>query len=276
MKQKRPHALVVLLAGILLAVLHGADLLLWTDSSTGFALTGSVWLRYLVWLAALLLPYLPARRAAAQPAALADSHAPLGICMVFAGLLLAASGLLTVSTAWYVTQYPYLFTSYPLFAAWADAVTPLLGGLWLVVYGVRAVIGYGLQRGRLGSAVIAAVLPLCFLWRLVWRFQFVPASLQRMPCTLRVVSGVAALLFAVVLLKIFLVPGLPCGHTLFAAGTGCFLLCTGLELTQTLFEAFRGMLILPDLLTGLGMGVLGLCGLLCAWAACGEDAAEIE
>ena len=198
------------------------------------------------------------------------------ICMVFAGLLLGASGLLTFSTALYVTQYPYLFTSYPLVAAWADVVTPLLGGIWLVVYGVRAVLGYGLRRGRVGSALAAGVLPLCLLWRLVWRFQFVPASLQRMPCTLRVVSGVAALLFAVVLLKVFLVPGLPCGHTLFAAGSGCFLLCTGLELTQTLFEAFRGMLILPDLLTGLGIGVLGLCGLACAWAACGEDANETE
>ena len=276
MRQKRPHALVLVLAGIALAILHGADLLLWTDASTGFALAGSVWLRYLLWLAALLLPYLPARHAAAQPAALSNSNMPLGICMVFAGLLLGASGLLTFSTALYVTQYPYLFTSYPLVAAWADVVTPLLGGIWLVVYGVRAVLGYGLRRGRVGSALAAGVLPLCLLWRLVWRFQFVPASLQRMPCTLRVVSGVAALLFAVVLLKVFLVPGLPCGHTLFAAGSGCFLLCTGLELTQTLFEAFRGMLILPDLLTGLGIGVLGLCGLACAWAACGEDANETE
>lgn len=276
MKQKRPHALILLLAGIALAILQGMDQLFWTEPSTGFALAGSVWLRYLLWLAALLLPYLPARRAAAQPAALGDSHSLLGICMVFAGLLLAASGLLTFSTAWYVTQYPYLFTSYPLFAAWADVLTPLLGGIWLVVYGVRGVIGFGLQRGRIGNAWVAVVLPLCILWRLVWRFQFVPASLQRMPCTLRVVSGVAALLFAVVLLKVFLVPGMPCGHTLFAAGSGCFLLCTGLELPQTLFEAFHGMLILPDLLTGLGMGMLGICGLVCAWAACGPDATEME
>ena len=55
------------------------------------------------------------------------------------------------------------------------------------------------------------------------------------------------------LLKVFLVPGLPCGHTLFAAGTGAFLLCTGLELPQTVFEAARGMLVLPDLLTGIGI-----------------------
>lgn len=276
MKQKRPHRILLLLFGVALAVLHGADLRLWTDASTGFAESGPVWARYAVWLLALLLPYLPARRAAPQPAALSDTNLPLGICMVFSGVLLAASGLMTLPTAWYVTQYPYLVTSYPLFAAWADALTPLLGGLWLVVYGVRACLGFGLRRGRLGSALVGVFLPLCLLWRLVWRFQFVPASLQRMPCTLRVLSAIAALLFAVVLLKVFLVPGLPCGHTLFAAGSGCFLLCTCLELVQTMFEAFRGMLILPDLLTGMGIGLLGLCGLVCAWAACGEDAAEEE
>ena len=98
-----------------------------------------------------------------------------------------------------------------------------------------------------------------------------PASLCCMPCTLRVLSAAAALLLAVVLIKIFLVPGLPCGHTLYAAGTGAFLLCTGLELPQTLFEAARGMLTLPDLLTGIGIGLFGLCGLVCAWEACGKE-----
>ena len=125
---------------------------------------------------------------------------------------------------------------------------------------MRAFSGFGLQRQRLGSSLLAGAVPLVFLWRLIWRFQFAPASLCRMPCTLRVLSAAAALLLAVVLIKIFLVPGLPCGHTLYAAGTGAFLLCTGLELPQTLFEAARGMLTLPDLLTGIGIGLFGLCG----------------
>ena len=117
----------------------------------------------LVWLAALFLPYLPARWAVPQPASLGDSNMPLGVCMVVAGLLFAATGVLTLPTAWYVTQYPYLFETYPLFAAWADAVLPLLAGVWLVVYGVRAMTGFGLARERLGSPAIAVVLPLCML-----------------------------------------------------------------------------------------------------------------
>ena len=37
------------------------------------------------------------------------------------------------------------------------------------------------------------------------------------------------------------------------------------------FEAARGMLTLPDLLTGIGIGLFGLCGLVCAWEACGKE-----
>lgn len=274
MKQKRPHGAWVLVCGLLLAAVHTADLLLWTETETGFATAGSVWLRYGVWLAALIVPYGVSRWAAPQPAALSDRNLPLGLGMILSGLLLVVSGALTFPAAQLVTQYPALFVSYPLTAAWADVITPLLGGLWLAAYGAKSLVGFGIRQSGLGHPLPAVVLPLCMLWRLVWRFQFVPASLQRLPCNLRVLSAVAALLFAVVLLKVFLVPGYACGHTLFAAGTGCFLLCTGLELPQTLFEAAQGMLTTPDLLTGLGLGAFGLCGLACAWAAGGADATE--
>ena len=238
MKNKHPHAAVVLVLGLAMAGLHLADLLLWSEADTGFAAAGSVWLRYIPWLAAFALPYLPARRAAAQ----------------------------------YAILYPEVLSgSCPVWAAWADLLLPIFAGAWLLNYAVRAFSGFGLQRQRLGSSLLAGAVPLVFLWRLIWRFQFAPASLCRMPCTLRVLSAAAALLLAVVLIKIFLVPGLPCGHTLYAAGTGAFLLCTGLELPQTLFEATRGMLTLPDLLTGIGIGLFGLCGLVCAWEACGKE-----
>ena len=250
MKNKHPHAAVVLVLGLAMAGLHLADLLLWSEADTGFAAAGSVWLRYIPWLAAFALPYLPARRAAAQPAGLQDTNKPLGVCMALAGAVLLASGVAAGNTARYAILYPEVLSgSYPVWAAWADLLLPIFAGAWLLNYAVRAFSGFGLQRQRLGSSLLAGAVPLVFLWRLIWRFQFAPASLCRMACTLRVLSAAAALLLAVVLIKIFLVPGLPCGHTLYAAGAGAFLLCTGLELPQTLFEAARGMLTLPDLLT---------------------------
>ena len=56
MKNKHPNAIVVLALGFAMAGLHLADLLLWSDAETGFATAGSVWLRYIPWLAALVLP----------------------------------------------------------------------------------------------------------------------------------------------------------------------------------------------------------------------------
>ena len=272
MKNRHPNAIFVLLLGLAMAGLHTADLLLWSDADTGFATAGSVWLRYIPWLAALALPYLPARRAAAQPAGLQDSCKPLAVCMAVSGAALLAVGFAAGGTVRYAIQYPAAFSaSYPVWAAWADCLLPIFCGAWLLYYSVRAWSGFGMQRQKLGSPLLAGVVPLFFLWKLIWRFQFAPASLDRLPCALRVLSGAAALLLAVVLIKIFLVPGLPCGHTLFAAGTGAFLLCTGLELPQTIFEAARGMLTLPDLLTGVGIGTFGLCGLVCVWEACGEE-----
>ena len=66
MKNKHPNAIAVLALGLTMAGLHLADLLLWSDADTGFATAGSVWLRYILWLAALALPYLPARRSRRQ------------------------------------------------------------------------------------------------------------------------------------------------------------------------------------------------------------------
>ncbi len=62
MKNKHPNAIAVLALGLAMAGLHLADLLLWTAADTGFATAGSVWLRYIPWLAALALPCLRARQ----------------------------------------------------------------------------------------------------------------------------------------------------------------------------------------------------------------------
>ena len=106
MKNKHPHAAVVLVLGLAMAGLHLADLLLWSEADTGFAAAGSVWLRYIPWLAAFALPYLPARRAAAQPAGLQDTNKPLGVCMALAGAVLLASGVAAGNTARYAILYP--------------------------------------------------------------------------------------------------------------------------------------------------------------------------
>ena len=95
-----------------MAGLHLADLLLWSEADTGFAAAGSVWLRYIPWLAAFALPYLPAA-AAAQPAGLQDTNKPLGVCMALAGAVLLASGVAAGNTARYAILYPEVLRELP-------------------------------------------------------------------------------------------------------------------------------------------------------------------
>ena len=111
--------------------------------------------------------------------------------------------------------------SCPVWAAWADLLLPIFAGAWLLNYAMRAFSGFGLQRQRLGSSLLAGAVPLVFLWRLIWRFQFAPASLCRMPCTLRVLSAAAALLLAVVLIKIFSCAGSALRAYALRGGDGC-------------------------------------------------------
>lgn len=145
MKNKHPNAIVVLALGFAMAGLHLADLLLWSDAETGFATAGSVWLRYIPWLAALVLPYLPARRAGQTSRLVCRTPArPLGLCMVLAGAALVTSGVAMGPVAKYAVQYPEMFsTDYPTWAVWADLLLPVLCGAWLLYYGGRAFKGLG-------------------------------------------------------------------------------------------------------------------------------------
>ena len=154
MKNKHPHAVVVLVLGLAMAGLHLADLLLWSEADTGFAAAGSVWLRYIPWLAAFALPYLPARRAAAQPAGLQDTNKPLGVCMALAGAVLLASGVAAGNTARYAILYPEVLSgSCPVWDAWADLLLPIFAGAWLLNYALPyALHAAGAERCRRTAA----------------------------------------------------------------------------------------------------------------------------
>lgn len=262
MQQRKPYAMVVLAAGLLLGALRLADLIFWCDAA-GFALAGPYWLRLAVGLAALALPYLLGRAATAQPAALRDKCPPLGAAMLVTALPLVAAGLLSAGLLGLV---------YPALLGWVNLLFPLGAGLWLLYYGVRAFGGYGIDRGTLGHALPGLALPLFFGWRLIYAFEIMPAAMQRLTTSLQVLCAAAALLFSTALLKVFLTPGNSCGNTLFGAGSGCFLLCTGAGLPQLVLGLLRGQLDLIDACTGLGFAAFGVCGLLCAFAAMGPDA----
>lgn len=263
--QHRPHVAVIAAAGAVLAATGWL-----AGGASDFVAAPMLACLCAVWLAALALPYLAGKRCAAQPAALADQCKPLGAAMAVTAVLLLAAGLKNLPTVLLLAKYRYLPVALkPTFAYVLDAVTLIFSALWLAVYAVRACTGYGIARSKAGSAAAALVMPLYFLWRLFWQFQIDPAALPRVSYTLSVLGGAAALLFAAALLKVFLTPGQPCGHTLFGAGTGCFLLCSCAGTVQTLRQL--SALTAAEVYGNLALSALGVCGLICAVAACGKD-----
>jgi len=242
------------------------DLIFWRDGA-GFAIVGPAWARYVVWLAVAALFYLPARRAAAQPMALSGICPALGVTLLLCGSVLGVSGSLEI-----YSLLPYLKMNPPTappLSGLLDALA-LPAGLWLLWQGFRCFSGFGIKEGRLGHPVWTLPMLIYFTWRMVFQFQVAPASVLRLPCTLQLLAAASALLFVSLLCKVFLTPGLPCGHTLFAAGMGAFWLCTCLLLPQTIV----GSATLLEFLQGLSMGLLGLNGLVCAWCAMGRDATD--
>lgn len=257
-----PHRLpfFLMLGFCLLALaLRIADLAFCTDPATGFVTEGPFWARIAVPAAGVVLSYAAAGRVNRRPRALLGPCAGLGVCLLLLTAALACGALLGV---------PELAAAFdPMLLI--STVTALLCALWSLLWGVRAFGPLADPTRRLPGALTALPGALFFLWLMVERFAIAPASVMRLGSTLRVLSSAAALLFLAMVLRVFLTPGLPVGHAVFAGGMIAFLVCTCHELPQAVFEFWWGRSGPADLATGLAMGLWGITGLVCAWYAAG-------
>ena len=243
---------------LVMLVLRILDLLLFTDPATGFVETGWFGLRILLPAAVAVLAYLTARRAAPRPLALLGACPPLGGALLGAGVAMAAACPLELLAGGSM--------------AWISAATALLSAVWCLVYGARAFRPLADPIARLPGAIWALPGVAFVFWCGIYRFAVAPASVVRLGYTLRVLSAVAALLFLVVLFRVFFTPGLPVGRSLYATGCNAFLFCTCHELPQAVFGQLYGRVTLAELAASLAFGLLGIAGLACAWYASGEGA----
>lgn len=245
---------------LLALVLRIGDLLLYTDPATGFVTAGPFWACIALPAVGVVLSYLAAGRLNRRPRALLGPCAAMGACL----LLLAAA---LVGTA--LLGLPDLVTALFAPAKLIGPVTALLTAVWALLWGVRAFGPLADPTHPLPGAFTSLPGTFFFLWTMIDRFAIAPASVMRLGMTLRVLSSAAALLFLAMVLRVFLTPGLPVGHGVFAAGMIAFLLCTCHELPQALFAFLRGGAALSDLMVGICMGIWGITGLVCAWYTTG-------
>lgn len=245
---------------LLTLALRIADLMLFTDPETGFITNGFFFARIAVPVVCVALSYLAAVWTARRPLALLGPCRGLGVCLLALTAALGATAVLSI---------PALASGME-FATMADGVTALLSALWALLWGVRAFGPLADPTKPLPGTLTSLPGTAFFLWVIIYRFAVAPASVMRLGCTLRVMSAAAALLLLSMVLRVFLTPGLPVGHGVFAAGMIAFMLCTCHELPQTVFEFCHGNATTVQLAASAAMGVWGLAGLVCAWYATSE------
>ena len=249
-----------------LLLLRVADLALCTDPATGFVRDSGFALRLAAPLAAALVNWLLARKAAPRPAALLGACPPLGYCLLATGVALGAAAFLYWGDPLAARRYGVVLVV--LFCACGA-----LSAVWFLRFGVRAFAPLAEPTAPLPGTLNTLAGAAFFLCALVLRFTVEAASVQRLGCTLRVLSAVMALVFLLSLFRVFLTPGLPVGKKLYAAGFNAFLFCTCHELPQAAFEWAWGALPLSGLAAALVFGLLGAAGLVCAFYASGPAAA---
>lgn len=245
---------------LLTLLLRIVDLTLYTDPATGFVTAGPFWVRLVVPVVGVVLSYVAAGRLNRRPRPLLGPCTALGVCMLLLTVALGACAVLP-----FLTPGSGLVVSDII-----RAVTALLSALWAMLWGVRAFGPLADPTRRLPGALSSLPGVLFFLWIMIDRFAIAPASVMRLGCTMRILSAAAALLFLAMILRVFLTPGLPVGHAVFAAGMIAFLLCTCHELPQAMFEFFHGTASCTELAVGIAMGLWGMVGLVCAWYTTGE------
>lgn len=245
---------------LLTLLLRIVDLTLYTDPATGFVTASPFWVRLVVPVVGVVLSYVAAGRLNRRPRPLLGPCTALGVCMLLLTVALGACAVL-----------PFLTPGSGLVVSdMIRAVTALLSALWAMLWGVRAFGPLADPTRRLPDALSSLPGVLFFLWIMIDRFAIAPASVMRLGCTMRILSAAAALLFLAMILRVFLTPGLPVGHAVFAAGMIAFLLCTCHELPQAIFEFFHGTASCTELAVGIAMGLWGMVGLVCAWYTTGE------
>ena len=258
---KRFATILVLLVAAVVGAAHWLDLVNFTDLSTGFALAGPIWARYAVGGAAALLALLAGLMAARRPAGLWRRSFAQGGCALACGLAFAAlggSGLLRAGGL----------------AQTAQHLLYLVTALWLLLL---AAARFSSRPSLPTASAVWGVAGSASLYLLtVSRFIFKPSGIVRVVPTLEVFSTLAALLFFTALLKASYLPGASCGRWLAITGGWAFLLCSCLELPQTICLWLVDQAGWRDILCSAALALLGLLGAVYALAAMGEEGPEPE
>lgn len=253
---KRIAGYLLAAAGVLAGCARWLDLTNFTDPHTEFVTVGSVWMRYGVLAALVVIAALaslmacrsdPLRRRSGLRSVLAfavcAAFAAMGSLQLVRGMsssvLSAANAALALATAWWAAV---------LGLAWRSEESERPAG--------------GVLGGVLGT--------LLFYGMTLQRFVRNSSSFYRVSPTVGVFSALAALLFASALIRAVYAPK-NSGRKLVFSGFTAFYLCTCIELPQAVCRWLAGITTTASLVESMTLAVFGLLGAACALAALRED-----
>ena len=270
---KKSVCRALLMLSVLLGALRFADLLFFTEPSTGFVALGSVWIRYTVLFCfAAALIFAPA----------ADKKAPVRIVALPAQAVCAAAAVPAFVAGalaqWYaIREFQSPTTALGKAAQQASqtqaadmmtlsffALRMILGislwvfGVWLVMLYLRKTplkpeLSALRTIGFWGSAGFYALV--------ILRYAENPASVHRILHILPIFSALAALLFITKLIGLLCVECTPAyARSTAAAGVFAFLMCTCIELPQGIWQMLQGQISLLNIALALLLSLIGICG----------------
>ena len=256
---KRTAVVLSLILCLVLGALRVADLCFLSDPATGFARVGESWHRYLIVAAAAVVMFMLSRGASVRPLPFKHCRPALGCAM-----LLTAALLFETSVSTLLTQLDGFAT--------LRGVLLLANGLWFAGFGVQAFFAPPTKSPPAALCLGGLAAP---IWVAIERFAIRPSSLARTGHVLGVLSILAALCCVDYLLKMIFLPGAPFGKAMTFTGMLAFLLCTCMELPETMISYASGGATLLDLVQSGCWASVGLCGLVGAIYASGEDRKDL-
>lgn len=245
--------LISFILSLVLGVLRGLDLVFFTNSATGLCMVGSVWLRYTLLVAAVLVAVVAGRRAKSDITALHSHDRAAGYVSGFAAACFVLTGITRL-----------LFALDGVGAA-VRALLELFCWVWMSLL-ARNWLRKGPWHRPTRSLYPAVAGSIIFYWCVLSRFMENSSSWHRVAPTAAVWQALAALVFLSMLIRALYLPESANGKNFSAAALTAFALCLCWELPQMLKLLLNGIRLtqLPELLFGLGLCGIGALGGICA------------
>ncbi len=268
---------VSIIACAVLGLLRALDLVFLSESGTNFVTVSSVWLRYAVLAVAIVAFYVIFQK-------IAKSKKDLQ-ALNLNSIIMCALGSFAVATSIFAMLYAVNELNFPTtnFGHFQSSAFMLL-----FAFGVRSVFAVSLflfgvfcstvgvknkklefKKSTLRVIGFLGAVSFCFLCTL--RYAESPASVHRITNILSVCSALSALVFYTKLIGVmYKKPSAKVSNDLVCSGLTAFLLCTCIELPQTLF-LMGGAFNLYTLLMSVTTALLGVLGAHTALKVCADS-----